>query len=122
MSTTTITTCHENLYSIPIKDAACAMPIGGNNPAINELLLLRRLRRLLQTRARAIWPNISSKRPSREMCGVTPTLNATATRSVLSTEAGTVVATVSETASGSRSSVGASSTSTSGGVVAGLVI
>ncbi|OOF99391.1 hypothetical protein ASPCADRAFT_203154 [Aspergillus carbonarius ITEM 5010] len=139
-STTTATaasassTCHQKLYEIPIKDAACAMPISGNNSAIMssccgsasvvsydscdyyclaEDQTVHTLAECLikASEAGEVWCNTGA--------------NATATGTVPATGAGTIVSTATATASssGDKSSTGtasgSSASSTSG---AGVVV
>ncbi|RAK96229.1 uncharacterized protein BO80DRAFT_429223 [Aspergillus ibericus CBS 121593] len=124
-------TCHQKLYEIPIKDAACAMPMGSNNSAIMssccgsasvvsysscdyyclaEDQTVGTLAECLikASEAGEVWCNTNA--------------NATATGSVPTTGAGTVVSTASATSSGKGSGTGtgtasgetASSTSNAG--------
>ncbi|PWY89605.1 hypothetical protein BO94DRAFT_623590 [Aspergillus sclerotioniger CBS 115572] len=140
-------TCHQDLYSIPIKDAACAMPISGNNSAIMssccgsasvvsydscdyyclaEDQTVHTLAECLikASEAGEVWCNTNA--------------NATATGTVPATGAGTVVSTAtatgktkgSSTGTGTASGSTASSTSNAGvavtkksvGVLAVLVL
>ncbi|RAH72563.1 uncharacterized protein BO66DRAFT_389859 [Aspergillus aculeatinus CBS 121060] len=128
-------TCHQQLYEIPIKDAACAMPSTGNNSAIMSsccgaadvvsysscdyycLAQGQTVHTLAECLIKAseageVWCNTGA--------------NATATGTVPATGAGTIVATASATSSstkkgkssGTATGSSASSSSTSGGSVA----
>ncbi|RAH83232.1 hypothetical protein BO86DRAFT_54420 [Aspergillus japonicus CBS 114.51] len=129
-------TCHQQLYEIPIKDAACAMPSTGNNSAIMSsccgaadvvsysscdyycLAQDQTVHTLAECLIKAseageVWCNTGA--------------NATATGTVPATGAGTIVATASATSSsstkkskssGTATGSSASSSSTSGATVA----
>ncbi|PYH49140.1 uncharacterized protein BP01DRAFT_352658 [Aspergillus saccharolyticus JOP 1030-1] len=127
-------TCHQKLYQIPVKDAACAMPMTGNNSAIMSSCCgsadivsydscdyycladgqsVGTLAECLikASEAGEVWCNTNA--------------NATATGSVPATGAGTIVATASatgtssqkSTSSGSATGSSASASSTSGAAV-----
>ncbi|RAL13856.1 uncharacterized protein BO97DRAFT_404646 [Aspergillus homomorphus CBS 101889] len=129
-------TCHQKLYDIPVKDAACAMPMTGNNSAIMTSCCgsadvvsydscdyycladgqtIGTLAECLikASEAGEVWCNTNA--------------NATATGSVPTTGAGTIVATATSTStstkkgksSGTGTGSSASASSTSGaGIVA----
>ncbi|KAL4897946.1 hypothetical protein BDV59DRAFT_198204 [Aspergillus ambiguus] len=115
-------TCHQKLYDIPVKDAACAMPIQGNNSAImssccssasivsydNCDYYCLAQGQTVGTLAECL---IKASKPGEVWCNTNA--NATATGSVPTTGAGTIVATATGSDSTSTgTSSGASSTST----------
>ncbi|PYI07669.1 hypothetical protein BO78DRAFT_396288 [Aspergillus sclerotiicarbonarius CBS 121057] len=127
-------TCYQKLYEIPVKDAACAMPMGSNNSAImssccgsasvvsydscdyyclaDDQTVGTLAECLIKaSEAGEVWCNTNA--------------NATATGSVPTTGAGTIVSTATATSSkgkgsgtgtGTASGETASSTSNAGGV------
>ncbi|KAG2413574.1 hypothetical protein HFD88_002763 [Aspergillus terreus] len=115
-------TCHQKLYEIPVKDAACAMPMQGNNSAIMSsccgsasvvsysdcdyycLAKGQKVSALAECLTKA-------SKPGEVWCNTNA--NATATGSVPTTGAGTIVATgTGGSSTGTGTSSGASSTST----------
>ncbi|KAF7591444.1 hypothetical protein BBP40_001547 [Aspergillus hancockii] len=133
MSTTTpapsaTSTCHQKLYDIPIKDAACAMPINGNNSAIMtsccgsaSVVSYGSCDYYCLAQDQSVGDLaeclIKASKPGEVWCNTNA--NATATGSVPTTGAGTIVATASATGStksGTKSSSGSSAASTNGAV------
>ncbi|KAB8226268.1 hypothetical protein BDV33DRAFT_198090 [Aspergillus novoparasiticus] len=117
-------TCYQKLYEIPVKDAACAMPMQGNNSAIMSsccssasVVSYSDCDYYCLAQGQNIGDLaeclIKASEPGEVWCNTNA--NATATGSVPTTGAGTIVATASatdSTATGTKSSTGTTSTST----------
>ncbi|KAE8144625.1 hypothetical protein BDV25DRAFT_171318 [Aspergillus avenaceus] len=129
MSTTTATatptsTCHPKLYDIPVRDAACAMSMQGNNSAIMasccsgaDVVSYSNCDYYCLAQGQNVGSLaeclIKASEPGEVWCNTNA--SATATGSVPTTGAGTIVATATVSGTGTKSAAGTGTgTGTSG--------